>query len=212
MKKPEITPEQMSEVLDKCYNAAIQGLPKMKSCTELADEYRIKYSDLETSAQKFISYQIIKCSTSGFITSLGGLITLPVSVPANVASVLYVQIRMIATLAAMAGYDINDDSVQTIVYACLAGTSVSDVFKSAGVKIANKSLEALIKKIPGTVLTRINKAVGFRLITKFGTTGIINLGKMIPIAGGFIGGGVDFASTKIITKCAYKTFILNDIN
>ena len=36
----------------------------------------------------FISWQVAKCGTSGFLTGLGGLITLPVAIPANIASVL----------------------------------------------------------------------------------------------------------------------------
>ena len=30
----------------------------------------------------------------------------------------------------------------------------------------------------------MNKAVGFRLLTKFGQTGLVNLGKAIPLVGG----------------------------
>ena len=65
----------------------------------------------------------------------------------------------------------------------------------------------LIEKISGATLTRINQAVGFRLITKFGQTGIINLGKMVPLAGGVIGGGFDLVTTKIIAQNALKMFI-----
>lgn len=53
----------------------------------------------------------------------------------------------------------------------------------------------------------INQKVGFRFITKFGEKGIINLGKMLPLAGGLIGGGVDVASTSIIAKNAIRMFM-----
>lgn len=33
----------------------------------------------------------------------------------------------------------------------------------------------MVKKIPGTVLTKINQKVGFRFLTKFGEKGIINI-------------------------------------
>lgn len=59
---------------------------------------------------------------------------------------------------------------------------------------------------------KINQKVGFRLLTKFGTKGIINIGKAIPIVGGVISGGFDFAETKIIADRAYKMFILNDFS
>ena len=57
----------------------------------------------------------------------------------------------------------------------------------------------------------INQKVGFRLLTKFGETGAINLGKAVPVVGGVIGGSFDFATTKIIANNAYKMFIDNNL-
>lgn len=192
MTKQLITQEQMMELLDKCYEAAMNGIPGSKSCEELAADYLDKYKDPKTAAKKCIDTQITKCTTSGFITSLGGIITLPVAIPANVASVLYVQIRMIGALAVMGGYGLQNDEVQTMVYLCLVKCSVADICKSAGVQITNKVTVNMLKKLPGTVLTKINQKVGFRLFTKFGEKGVINLVKVVPIAGGVVGGGVDF--------------------
>ena len=117
---------------------------------------------------------------------------MPVTLPANIGSVLYVQMRMIACLAHMGGYDINSDQVQTLVYACLAGISLDQIVKRAGIQFGEKFAMNLVKKIPGTALAKINQKVGFRFITKFGQKGIVNLGKMIPVVGGVIGGGFDF--------------------
>ena len=155
--------------------------------------------------------QVKKCVASGFVTGLGGLITLPVTIPANIASVIYIQMRMIATLAVMGGYDLHDDEVQTLVYLCLVKTSITDVCKSAGVSVANKVTRNLLKKLPGTVLTKINQKVGFRLVTKFGEKGVVNLVKVVPVAGGIVGGGADLITTKFIANKAYKVFLLNDI-
>ena len=76
----------------------------------------------------------------------------------------------------MGGYDINSDQVQTLVYACLAGISIDQVLKQVGIQIGNKVAINMVKKIPGEVLIKINQRVGFRLFTKFGTKGLINLG------------------------------------
>ncbi len=69
-----------------------------------------------------------------------------------------------------------------------------------------------VNKIPGKVLTKINQKVGFRFLTKFGTKGLINIGKAIPVVGSVISGGFDFAETKIIADRAYKMFILGDFS
>jgi len=211
MGKQVITQEQMMDLLDKCYSWAMNGLPGSKSCEEMAAEYLNKYQDLATAAKKMIDMQITKCTTSGFVTGLGGLITLPVAIPANIASVIYVQMRMIAALAVMGGYNLNDDEVQTMVYLCLVKSSVADICKSAGVQVANKVTLNMLKKLPGAVLTKINQKVGFRLVTKFGQKGVINLVKGVPVVGGIVGGGIDLVGTKLIAEKAYKSFILNDL-
>ena len=154
-----ITQEQIMDVMSKCYQAALDGLPGSKSCEELAQEYMDRYKASTIAARELIKQQLLKCSASGFITGFGGLLTLPVTVPANVASVLYVQMRMIAALAAIGGYDVHSDEVQTLVYLCLVGSSLTDVVKSTGIKIANKVTTNMLKKLPGAVLTKINQKV-----------------------------------------------------
>ena len=41
-----------------------------------------------------------------------------------------------------------------------------------------------IKEISGETIKSINKAVGFRLVTKLGEKGVVNLGKAVPLVGG----------------------------
>lgn len=206
-----ITQEQIMDVMSKCYQAALDGLPGSKSCEELAREYVDRYKASTIAAKELIKQQLLKCSASGFITGFGGLLTLPLTVPANVASVLYVQMRMIAALAAIGGYDVHSDEVQTLVYLCLVGSSLTDVVKSTGIKIANKVTTNMLKKLPGAVLTKINQKVGFRLLTKFGTKGAVNLVKVVPVAGALVGAGIDYGSTKLIADKAYNAFLLGKI-
>ena len=210
-KQPIFTQEQIMQLLDKMYEQCLNGIPKVSlPISELANNYLEKNDSVYSAANSFINYQIAKCTTSGFVTGLGGLITLPVTIPANISSVMYVQMRMIACIAYMGGYDINSDQVQTLVYACMAGIALDQILKQAGIQFGNKFAISMVSKIPGSVLTKINQKVGFRFITKFGSKGIINLGKAIPIVGGVISGGMDFAETRVIANRAFKMFILGD--
>ena len=212
-KKNKMTQEDIMVMLSKVYDQSIQGIPKVSIPIEqLANEYLTKSENVDEAAKSFMKYQIAKCTTSGFVTSLGGFITLPIAIPANISSVIYVQMRMIACLAYMGGYDISSDQVQTLVYACLAGVSVDHIVKNVGIQFGVKFANAMVKKIPGSVLTKINKAVGFRFLTKFGSKGLINIGKMVPVVGAVVGGGFDFVETKIIADRAYKMFIRNDFS
>lgn len=209
----EMNQNQIMELLDTVYKKTINGIPKVSQPIDvLANDYLSNNDSTEKAARQFVNYQVAKCTTSGFVTGLGGLITLPVAIPANVSSVMYVQMRMIACLAYMGGYDTHNDQVQTLVYACLAGISIDQIIKQAGIKFGTNFTTAMVKKIPGTVLTKINQKVGFRFLTKFGEKGIINIAKLVPVVGGVIGGGFDLVETKVIANRAYKMFINGDFS
>ncbi len=212
-KKTVIAQEDVMKILDSCYEKCLNGIPKVSpSVEEMANDYLKKYKTKEEACKAMIRNQITKCATSGFITGFGGFITMPVTLPANITSVIYVQMRMIACTSYMAGFDLDSDKTQTLVYACLAGVAVNNVIKQASIKFGVKFANGLIKKIPGKVLTKINQKVGFRFITKFGTKGVVNLGKLIPGVGAVIGGGLDLVETKIIATRSYKWFFEHDFS
>ena len=146
----EMNQNQIMELLDTLYAKSINGIPKVSQPIDvLANDYLSKNNSIEKAAKQFVNYQVAKCTTSGFVTGLGGLITLPVAIPANVSSVMYVQIRMIACLAYIGGYDTNSDQVQTLVYACLAGISIDQIIKQAGItKFGEKGIINIVKLVP----------------------------------------------------------------
>lgn len=212
-KKAIVSQEDIMKILDSCYDKCLNGIPKVSPNVEdMANEYLQKYKTKELACEAMLKNQIIKCTTSGFITGFGGMITMPATLPVNVTSVLYVQMRMIACTAYIAGFELNCDETQTFVYACLAGVAVNELIKQASIKFGVKFANGLIKKIPGKVLTKINQKVGFRFITKFGTKGIVNLGKLLPGVGAVVGGGLDFFETKMIAKRSYKWFFEHDFS
>lgn len=213
MGKPKITQEDIMKLLDSCYEKCLNGIPLVSpSVEDMANDYLTKHETRDKACKAMLKNQITKCTTSGVVTGFGGFITMPVAIPANIGSVIYVQMRMIACTAYMADYDLNSDQTQTFVYACLAGVAVNGLLKQAGIKFGVKFANGVIKKIPGKVLTKINQKVGFRFITKFGSKGIVNLGKMLPGVGAIVGGGLDLVETKIIVDRAYKWFVKGDFS
>jgi len=205
MKK--LTTNKMMQFLDWSYELALKGTSGLESAENLATDYLKKTETKEDAANSLIKWQIAKCATSGFITGIGGLITLPITLPVNMTSVLFIQLRMIASLAYIGGYDLNDDRVKTFVYICLCGHSATNILKKAGIKAGKGLTMNLIKKIPEKIIVQINRKIGFRLIEKFGEKGVLNLSKAIPLAGGVIGALFDSFSTRITAKAAYKRFI-----
>ncbi|WP_265458597.1 EcsC family protein [Enterococcus sp. HY326] len=200
------------QILNTLYEKCLNGVPKVsKPVEELANDYIKKYGKTDKAINKLVKNQLSKNTLNGFITGFGGIITMPVTLPANVTSVLYVQMRMIASIAIIRGYDLKDDAVQTFVYACLVGTSITDILKKSGIQVGNKVALNIVKKIPGTVLLKINQKVGFRFITKAGTKGTINLTKSVPVVGAGIGATFDYATTFTIANRAKKMFEENNL-
>ena len=212
-KKQPLTNEGILKILNEVYLKVNQGVGSVIPPIEkFADDYLAKEPDPRKAAEKMIALQCTKSTVSGFITGFGGIITMPVTLPANITSVIAVQMRMIAAIAYMAGFDITSDQVQTLVYACLAGVSVAEIVKKAGIQFGVKFGKHLVEKIPGKVLVKINQKVGFRFLTKFGTKGVINIGKMIPVVGAIIGGGFDLVETSIIAQRAVNMFFDGNLN
>lgn len=174
----ELSEGKIMQALDWAYDKAINGVAGLDSASELAESYMEKDSSDKDKANSLIRWQNTKAGTSGFLTGLGGIITMPLTLPANITSVMYVQIRMIAAIAHIGGYDIKDDRVKTLVYACLAGNAAKDILKDIGIVVGTKLTTSAIKNISGKTIIAINQKVGFRLLTKFGEKGAINLGRL----------------------------------
>lgn len=195
------------QAIDWAYAHIVDGgLAGIPGAEELAKEYMSKYPNPEIAIDKLIDWQVFNAGAVGFLAGIGGLITLPVTLPANLASVIYLQLRMVAAIAHIRGHDVRSDSVRGLAIACLVGTSVTDLLKEVGVIAGTKLARQAIMRIPGAVLSNINKAVGFRLLTKAGSQGAINLVRFLPIVGGVVSGGFDAVVTRGIGSAAKLVF------
>ncbi|WP_252183437.1 EcsC family protein [Rossellomorea vietnamensis] len=159
MSDHEITESKVGKLLDWAYEKSVNGIPGTDTAYELAENFMSKHDSIDKAINSLIRWQNTKSATSGFLSGLGGLITLPVAIPANIASVTYVQIRMIAAIAHMKGYDLKDDQVKSFVFVCLTGQAASDILKQTGIKVGTALTTQAIKKIPVEIIRSINKAV-----------------------------------------------------
>lgn len=183
----------IAKALEWAYTKALTGFTGIDSAYTLAESYLKQEGTLEQQVDSLIRWQVAKASASGFTMGVGGLVTMPLTVPANIASVIYVQIRMISAIAHMGGHDIQNDRVKSMVYICMVGNGAKELLKDVGVKVG----QDLITKIVA------------RLSVKFGSKGAASLTKAVPLLGGIIGGSMDAASTHLVGKVAKKLFIEN---
>ena len=197
-----------SQLVNWIVDSAIEGVPPLSSASDLAQEYLIdrSYTDSDDRVASLINWETSKNFTTGFVTGLGGLLTLPVAVPSALGASWIIQARMSGAIAIIDGHDLKEDRVRTLVLLSIIGDSAKEVLKQAGVKIGRKLTEKVVMQIPGKVLIEINKKVGFRLLTKAGEKGIINLIRVVPVVGGFVTGGFDAAACRTVGKVAHNIF------
>lgn len=195
--------------LDWVYEKATsdKSIVGLKSSLDLAKDYMCDDKSPQEQANSLVNYQVAKAATSGFITGLPGLLAIPVTLPANITSVLFVQVQMIAAIAHIGGHNIKDDKVKTLVFLCLTGSATTGILKDAGIKVGERLAANMIKNLSGQVVKEINKKVGMKLLTKAGEKGVINLGKLIPVVGGVISGTIDGVSTNIVGNKSIDLFI-----
>ena len=186
---------------------ARDGIGPLSSASDLAEEYkRQSYGSDVERVQALIRSAVAKNAATGFVTGLGGVLMLPVAIPSSLAASLAIQARMIAAIAEIYRHDSKDDRVQTAILLCMVGTAMEDVVKQAGVTLGGKAAIEGLKMVPGRVLVEINKRVGFRLLTKFGEKGVMNLAKLVPLVGGAVGGALDGATCYMVGQAADRAF------
>jgi hypothetical protein len=91
--------------------------------------------------------------------------------------------------------------------ACLVGSSATDILKDVGVNVGTRLTQQALAKLPVNFLASINRAVGVRLAAKAGTTGAVNVSKLVPIVGGLVSGAFDAATTYGIAAAAKAIFV-----
>jgi hypothetical protein len=149
----------------------------------------------------------VKGSIGGFVTGIGGFVTMPVSLPVNVAEFYLQAVRMVGSIATLRGYDIAEPRVRTAILLTLVGSNSDEVLKKAGIATAGSRVTSYaLKGMPPAALMVVNKAVGFRLMRGVSEKVLSRFGRGIPVAGGLVGGGIDGFMMKKIADHAMKEF------
>lgn len=200
----------VSKVLEWTYARAINGFGGVDSAYQLGNDYLKSKGSIDQQVDQLIKWQVTKAASSGFFAGLGGWAIMPFALPANIASVMYIQVRMISAIAYMGGHDIQSDQVKSVIYVCMLGNGTKEIFKEMGIKAGEKFVRSFIEQSSKKMLLSVNEKVSVTIASKLGSKGLSGLGKAVPLVGGLIGGGFDAASTQIIGKVAKKIFIDND--
>jgi hypothetical protein len=194
-------------LIDRVIEFGINGGGPLQGAVPVAGEHlRAAGGDREQAVRRLVATHVRLAAVSGFVTGLGGIATLPVSVPAATAGLYIVATRMCAGIAHLRGYNVGTEEVRSAILVSLLGSAGASTLKKAGVEIGRRSAAVALERLPGRLLVEINKRVGYQLVVKAGEKGVLNLTKLVPLVGGPIGAAVDGISCRTIASYALRTF------
>jgi hypothetical protein len=203
---PRLTTNVVFEALDK----AIKGVGPLAGAAAAAEKQLAeKPGDIDRAVHEVIELNVRLAGLQGFVTNIGGLVTATVTIPANIAGMALIQCRMVAGIAHLHGYDLNDPRVRNAILACLLG---EDTVKVAVKKKRIPARPLAIATAPtyDPELNRIMAAeVTSELITKVaGKRLAVTIGRRVPVVGGIVGAGADGYATWRIGRYADRELIL----
>ncbi len=195
------------KALDWAWERAAKGLPGQESAAELAKRHMDPDVPLAERLRALVSRHKRRCAAAGFLTNVGGLSLLPVSVPANLASVLFLQLRMVQAMAIVCGHDVTDPKVRAMCGLCLCGAKAAEAAKACGVRLGERLTLRVLERLSAASAERLNRQVGLRLLARFGQSGVLGAGKIVPVVSGLVGAACDAASTAVIGRAAQTAFL-----
>ena len=197
-------------LLHRIYPKALGGLPGLGTPIEAATRARSDAATPRAQARSVVARYLALSGTTGFVTNLGGWITMPVTLPANLAGVALLQLHMGQTIAALAGHDPSAPAVRGRVIACLLGdgtaeptrTETEEAVDRVGVKLAERALRTLagqVARTTGRAAVGTAKWLAERRLKRLVTRGI-------PVVGGVIAAASDAYSTRTVSRALLDSF------
>lgn len=198
---PGVGSGPIREVLER----AIDGAGPIPGAAKAADRaLRQAGGDTDAAIEALTSRHLKLAGAQGFLTNVGGLVTMAVAVPANIAGVLLLQSHLAAAILHLRGYDLSDPQVRDAVLVCLLekdsrreiGTELGISLTPAAVATAAHRPE-LRDKLGRAATAQLISLSGGKQIARF-------VARRIPVLGGAIGGVGDAWATRRVAKEATR--------
>jgi len=180
-----------TRLIERLMDIGIDGKGRFDSAHEVARSAMAGQPDGERAIDAIVRSHLKLAAAGGFATSLGGFVTLPIALPANVLGFYVVATRMVGSIASIRGYDIREPAMRSAILLALVGADADDLLKKAGYASTGRLANLAAQRLPGPALMAVNKGVGFRLLSQVGKKSMTRFGKAVPLVGGVVGAGVD---------------------
>jgi uncharacterized protein (DUF697 family) len=205
----KVAPRQASGFVRQVLELAIDGIGRYPGAVASGDRrLREAGGDVEQAIHDVIEAHVRMAGLQGFVTNLGGVVTLAVTVPANVTGLAVLQCHMVATIAHLRGYDLDDERVRNAVLACMLGEdTVDDLVKKKRLPSSPMGIATAPAHDPELDL-RIAVEVTQELLTKVGGKRVAtSMGRRVPFVGGGIGAVSDGYSTWRVGRYADRALL-----
>lgn len=199
-----------TDLVEKVLDIGIDGRGPFASAVEMARNAQGSTSSHKGAVDAIVRRHLATGAVGGFVTGLGGFVTMPIALPANVIEFYVVATRMVGAIAHVRGYDVNDPHIRTAIMLTLVGAEADDLLRKAGVVAGagagGRLTNLAAQRLPGPALMVVNKAIGFRLASRVGRSALSRFGKAVPVVGGLLGSGLDTYLLKQIADNAKVEF------
>ncbi len=195
-------------ILKQILQLGINGAPGLSNAKELGNKY-LDDPAYETKLDRInalVKWEGRKNFTSGFLTSLGGIITLPISVPASLGINWIIQTRMVAAMAHIGGFDIDEPAVRMSIALCLLGKRGKEILNQNFGNIESYFKKRGLNSIPSKTLSIVNQTIAAKLMQLAAQKGMSRVSKAIPLVGGMVGGLLDYQSCRESADFARELF------
>ncbi|MGB0100178.1 MAG: EcsC family protein [Nocardioides sp.] len=197
---PHLAPDLTHSFVREALHRAIHGAGPLPPAAAAADkQVREQHGDVERGVREVIENHVRYAGAQGLLTGLGGVITATVTIPANVAGLALIQCRMIAGIAHLRGYDLEDSRVRNAILTCMLGREiVEERIKERA--LPGPAMAIATAPVHDPDLDRLLAAeVASDLITRVGGKRLaITIARRTPIVGGAFGMGADgFATWRV---------------
>lgn len=202
---PNVTAGFVRQVLDR----AIQGVGPLPGAAATADKQLADHDqDVNAAIRDLIENHVRMAGGQGFLTNLGGLVTMAVTVPANIAGLALIQCRLVAAIVHLRGYDLTDQRTRNAILACLLGEErVLQLIKQKKLPSTPMALATAPVHDPHLDNVMANE-VASELVTKVaGKRLATTVGRRVPVVGGLVGAGSDGYSTWRIGRYVDREFL-----
>jgi hypothetical protein len=187
--------------------SGLDGRGPLRGAQATAEAARRRTSDTGEALERVVRLHTLGGAVGGFVTGLGGFVTMPVALPVNVAEFYVQATRMVGAIATLRGYDVRDPQIRTAVLLTLVGSRTDEVLARAGVSTgAGAMTRVALRPLPPAVLMVVNKAIGFRLMRGVLERIFSRLGRAVPFLGGVLGAVLDTWMMRRIAEQAMVEF------